>query len=142
MTLSNILDQVYGHNVTAPQAHRGVSTGFTDTRRGQRVRAVTKRSNGQTSVGSSQLATVSTSLRTALTARDCHCRFPGCHTTRQLEAYLIDRHQSTHVSGASSTSTENLVMLCNSHFEEVVNGGYKVVRGSDGAFTFMRCHLT
>ncbi len=49
-------------------------------------------------------------LRRALLARDVHCRFPGCHTRRNLHAH----HIIWWILGGR-TDTENLLMLCPKH---------------------------
>ena len=76
--------------------------------------------------------TIPPSIRRALAARDTGCRFPGCTSHR------CDAHHVQHWSDGGATSLDNLVLLCRRHHHAVHEGGFSVIRGVDGALTFMR----
>ena len=76
--------------------------------------------------------TIPPSIRRALAARDTGCRFPGCTSRR------CDAHHVHHWSDGGATSLDNLVLLCRRHHRAVHEGGFAVIRGLDGALTFLR----
>ena len=76
--------------------------------------------------------TIPPSIRRALAARDTGCRFPGCTSHR------CDAHHVQHWSDGGATSLDNLVLLCRPHHRAVHEGGFSVIRGVDGALTFLR----
>ncbi len=76
--------------------------------------------------------TIPLSIRRALAARDTCCRFPGCTSRR------CDAHHVHHWSDGGATSLDNLVLLCRRHHRAVHEGGFAVIRGLDGALTFLR----
>ena len=71
-------------------------------------------------------------LRRALRNRDRGCRFPGCTTTRHLDAHHIE-----HWADGGQTAIGNLVELCRHHHRLVHEGGYMVARSGD-AIVFRR----
>jgi hypothetical protein len=77
--------------------------------------------------------TVSTPLRRALWARDRHCRFPGCHRARFVEA-----HHVHHWVDGGETSVDNLVLLCSHHHRLLHEGGYRIRRDYRGEHHFVR----
>ena len=77
--------------------------------------------------------TVSTALKRALIARDKHCRFPGCHHTR-----YIDAHHIKHWADGGETRLDNLMLLCSHHHTLVHEGGYALKRWRDGDWYFTR----
>jgi hypothetical protein len=76
--------------------------------------------------------TVSTPLRRALYARDRGCTFPGCHRTRYL-----DGHHLEHWIHGGETSADNLTLLCTHHHRMLHEGGFGIVKESDGALRFV-----
>ncbi len=62
-------------------------------------------------------------LRRALRNRDRGCRFPGCTTTRHVDAHHIE-----HWADGGETAVGNLVELCRYHHRLVHEGGYSVRR--------------
>ena len=76
--------------------------------------------------------TIPPSIRRALAARDTSCRFPGCTSRR------CDAHHLEHWSDGGATRLDNLVLLCRRHPRAVHEGGFGVMRGHDGALTFLR----
>ncbi len=69
----------------------------------------------------------------ALRVRDGHrCGFPGCDTTRHLEAHHVrwGRHYGP-------TDLDNLILTCGFHHGLIHDHGYRVHRGGDG-FVFAR----
>jgi hypothetical protein len=71
-------------------------------------------------------------LRRALRSRDRGCRFPGCTTTRHVDAHHID-----HWAHGGETAVGNLVELCRHHHRLVHEGGYSV-RRSGARLVFRR----
>jgi hypothetical protein len=67
------------------------------------------------------------SLRRALQARDRGCRFPGCASTR-----FVDAHHVQHWARGGETSLDNLVLLCRRHHRLVHEGGWTVELGAAG----------
>jgi hypothetical protein len=75
--------------------------------------------------------TIPPSIRRALAARDTGCRFPGCTSRR------CDAHRVRHWSEGGATRLDNLVLLCRRHHRAVLEGGFSVICGRDGALTFL-----
>jgi hypothetical protein len=71
--------------------------------------------------------TVSPALRRALKARDRGCRFPGCESTRFVEAHHIE-----HWAVGGATDLTNLILLCRRHHRLVHERGYTLGLGGDG----------
>lgn len=57
----------------------------------------------------------------ALRSRDHGCRFPGCGSTR-----FVDAHHVRHWAAGGETSLDNLVRLCRHHHRLVHEGGFGV----------------
>jgi hypothetical protein len=57
--------------------------------------------------------TIPPAIRRALTARDAHCRFPGC-TGRHTDAHHLE-----HWADGGATRLDNLVLLCRRHHRAV-----------------------
>jgi hypothetical protein len=76
---------------------------------------------------------VSTPIRRALWSRDRHCRFPGCHRTR-----FVDAHHVHHWVDGGHTSVDNLVLLCSYHHRLLHEGGYRIRRDYQGEHYFVR----
>ena len=76
---------------------------------------------------------VSTTLRRALVARDRHCRFPGCHRTRYVQA-----HHVHHWVDGGETSVDNVVLLCRRHHRLLHEGGCRIRRDYQGEYYFVR----
>jgi hypothetical protein len=71
-------------------------------------------------------------LRRALASRDRGCRFPGCNSTRGIDAHHIE-----HWADGGTTSIDNLVELCRHHHRLLHEGGYSV-SGRGGRLVFRR----
>ena len=76
---------------------------------------------------------VSTPLRRALVARDRHCRFPGCHRARFVEA-----HHVHHWVEGGETNVDNLMLLCWYHHGLLHEGGFRIRRDYQGEHYFVR----
>jgi len=75
---------------------------------------------------------ISPALRRALRLRDHGCVFPGCRNDRFLHG-----HHVQHWLHGGETSMDNLVQLCSRHHHLVHEGGWSVVRGEAGDWTFV-----
>lgn len=76
--------------------------------------------------------TVTPALFRALTARDRHCRFPGCDSTSQLHA-----HHITWWSRGGRTAADNLLLLCRKH-HHAVHDRHWTCTGTAAAPSFTR----
>jgi len=74
--------------------------------------------------------TIPPSIRRALSARDAHCRFPGC-TGRHTDAHHVE-----HWADGGATRLDNLVLLCRRHHRAVHEEGWTVTWGPDGDAQF------
>jgi hypothetical protein len=70
-------------------------------------------------------------IRRAIQLRDGGCRFPGCTHDRFLHGHHIQ-----HWLHGGETSVDNLIQLCTRHHHLVHEGGWSVVRGDAGEWTF------
>ncbi|HEY8519504.1 MAG TPA: DUF222 domain-containing protein [Gammaproteobacteria bacterium] len=77
--------------------------------------------------------TIAAALRRALWARDRGCVFPGCHRKRYVHG-----HHVRHWADGGETSLENLALLCTHHHVLLHEGRFKMHRGADGRFYFLR----
>ena len=68
------------------------------------------------------------SLRRALTARDLHCRWPGC----TMPAHWTDAHHIEHWLNGGETNLDNTCLLCRRHHTRVHEEGWQVLWGEDG----------
>ena len=71
---------------------------------------------------------VSEPARRALTARDGHCRWPGCDRPASWSA----AHHVVHWIHGGTTDLDNLILLCHRHHRMVHEGNWQIVRGDDG----------
>ena len=71
---------------------------------------------------------VSEPARRALTARDGHCRWPGCERPASWSA----AHHVVHWIHGGTTDLDNLILLCHRHHRMVHEGKWQIVRGNDG----------
>jgi hypothetical protein len=71
---------------------------------------------------------VSEPARRALTARDGHCRWPGCERPASWSA----AHHVVHWIHGGTTDLDNLILLCHRHHWMVHEGNWQIVRGDDG----------
>jgi hypothetical protein len=71
---------------------------------------------------------VSEPARRALTARDGHCRWPGCERAASWSA----AHHVVHWIHGGTTDLDNLILLCHRHHWMVHEGNWQIVRGDDG----------
>src|SRR5439155_3174548 len=67
--------------------------------------------------------TIAPALRRALRSRDHGCAFPGCTTTRHVDAHHIE-----HWADGGHTDLANLVQLCRHHHRLLHEGGFRVAR--------------
>lgn len=76
--------------------------------------------------------TIPQAIRAAVTARDRHCRFPGCdRSPRYSEVHHID-----HWTDGGPTSTENCVLMCRRHHHLIHEGGYRLDHDPGGGLRF------
>ena len=71
---------------------------------------------------------VSEPARRALTARDGHCRWPGCERPASWSA----GHHVVHWIHGGTTDLDNLILLCHRHHWMVHEGNWQIVRGDEG----------
>ncbi|HEY9287453.1 MAG TPA: DUF222 domain-containing protein [Candidatus Dormibacteraeota bacterium] len=71
---------------------------------------------------------VSGAMRRALNARDEHCQWPGCERPASWTA----AHHLVHWVAGGATDLSNLVLLCLRHHWMVHEGGWQLVRATDG----------
>jgi hypothetical protein len=76
---------------------------------------------------------VTPALRTAVTARDMRCVFPGC----DRPSNWCDVHHLVHWAHGGDTSIDNLVLLCRHHHVLTHEGGWTIT-GSPGDLHFHR----
>ena len=77
--------------------------------------------------------TISAPLRRLLNARDKGCRFPGCASSRHIDAHHIE-----HWANGGETKPSNLVSLCSFHHRKVHEGGIRIHVLDDGALRFIK----
>jgi len=77
--------------------------------------------------------TLPTAIKRALWARDRQCRFPGCSHTR-----FVDAHHVQHWAQGGETNLDNLMLLCSHHHRLVHEGGFHVIKDSEGNPCFRR----
>jgi hypothetical protein len=71
---------------------------------------------------------VSEPARRALTARDRHCRWPGCDRPASRSA----AHHVVHWIHGGTTDLDNLILLCHRHHWMVHEGKWQIVRDDGG----------
>jgi len=71
---------------------------------------------------------VSEPARRGLTARDGHCRWPGCERPASWSA----AHHVVHWIHGGTTDLDNLILLCHRHHRMAHEGNWQIVRGDDG----------
>jgi hypothetical protein len=74
--------------------------------------------------------TIPPAARRALIARDRGCIFEGCGRPPEW----TDAHHVRHWIDGGPTTLENLALLCRRHHRLVHEGGWKLVRGTDGSW--------
>jgi hypothetical protein len=79
--------------------------------------------------------TVSPGLRRALGARDRGCCYPGCDSTRFVEAHHVE-----HWAQGGETSLGNLILLCRRHHRLLHEQRYTVRFGEGGEPRFVNQH--
>jgi uncharacterized protein DUF222/HNH endonuclease len=97
------------------------------------VVVVTEDERGTPLTVSRKQRTVSTPIRRAISARDRHCTFPGCHRTR-----LVEAHHVHHWVDGGETSVDNLTLLCWFHHRLLHEGGVGIRRDYRGERYFVR----
>lgn len=88
--------------------------------------------DGQPVYVGSKAATIPRRLRRQVTARDRHCRFPGCD-----EARFVEVHHVVWRSRGGPTELWNLVLLCRFHHTLIHQRGFSI-RALDGELAFSR----
>src|SRR5438477_6485329 len=71
---------------------------------------------------------ISGPARKALSARDGHCRWPGC----ERPASWCDGHHLVHWIDGGDTDLDNLVLLCRRHHRMVHEGGWQLIKTESG----------
>ena len=71
---------------------------------------------------------ISGPARKALSARDGHCRWPGC----ERPASWCDGHHLVHWIDGGDTDLDNLVLLCRRHHRMLHEGGWQVIKTEEG----------
>jgi hypothetical protein len=79
--------------------------------------------------------TVSPALRRALDTRDRGCRYPGCNSTRFVEAHHIE-----HWARGGATDLGNLILLCRRHHRLLHEQGYSIRLDGDAEPRFANRH--
>src|SRR5713101_5134389 len=67
-------------------------------------------------------------MKRALTARDKHCRFPGC----DMPPAWTDGHHIKHWADGGPTELWNLLLFCRRHHRLFHEGGWKLQQGDGG----------
>ena len=67
-------------------------------------------------------------MRKVLMARDKHCQWPGC----ERPASYCDGHHVIHWIDGGQTNLDNVVLLCRRHHRMLHEGGWQMIRTSDG----------
>jgi hypothetical protein len=70
-------------------------------------------------------------IQRALKRRDGGCRFPGCTSSR-----FVDAHHIHHWADGGETSMQNLVLLCRQHHRLVHEGGFGISKSLSGDVFF------
>jgi hypothetical protein len=78
---------------------------------------------------------VSPALRRALDTRDRGCRYPGCTSTRFVEAHHIE-----HWARGGATDLGNLILLCRRHHRLLHEHGYSIRFDDDAEPRFVSRH--
>ena len=78
---------------------------------------------------------VSPALRRALETRDRGCRYPGCNSTRFVEAHHIE-----HWAQGGATDLGNLILLCRRHHRLLHEQGYSIRLDGDAEPRFVNRH--
>jgi hypothetical protein len=77
--------------------------------------------------------TVTPALKTALLARDKHCKFPGCTHDKWLDAHHIE-----HWANGGETSLANTILICSFHHRDLHEGGFEIKKDFKGDWYFQR----
>jgi len=85
---------------------------------------------GQIVAALPKVRTISAHLRTAIMARDLHCRFPGC------DARIDEVHHIQFHSQGGLTTRDNLVGLCYYHHQVIHQGVWHVTGHPDDHLVF------
>ena len=72
-------------------------------------------------------------MRRALEARGRGCSFPGCESTR-----FIDAHHIHHWADGGETRVDNLLLMCRQHHRLVHEGGFRADRDPNGRPRYAR----
>ena len=76
------------------------------------------------------MSTVGGKWGRALQARDQHCVWPGCERSPSS----TNAHHLVHWARGGGSELQNLVLLCYRHHWLVHEGGWQIVKASDGRF--------
>ena len=94
--------------------------------------------NGQILGTTDPTATIPTSVRTAVTARDRGCRFPGC----TMPIAHCDLHHIQPREAGGPTTCDNLVAVCRRHHTAITNRAWTLTMTPDGTITVRRGNRT
>jgi hypothetical protein len=94
---------------------------------------ITENADGEPLDVGRKTRTIPPAIRRALNARDPGCCFPGCTSTRWLDA-----HHVQHWADGGATKLSNLVSLCRVHHRLVHEGDIRVEAIAGGGWRFCR----
>jgi hypothetical protein len=75
--------------------------------------------------------TFTAAQRRAIIARDKHCRWEHC----DRPAAWCDAHHKTHWADGGPTSTDNAILVCGRHHQQIHRGSCQITRNPDGTTT-------
>jgi len=90
--------------------------------------------DGQVLAVSGPVPTIPRRIRSAVTARDQGCRFPGC----SAPIHWCDLHHVVAREEGGPTVVDNLVAVCRRHHTAVTQGRWRLSMTSDGTVTVKR----
>jgi hypothetical protein len=92
-----------------------------------RIQAMIEDANGEAIAMGRVSRDPSAAMMRQLKFRDRHCQFPGCGSTRYLQA-----HHIRWWSSGGTTDLDKLVLLCTFHHKLVHEHGWRLTRDPDG----------
>ena len=94
--------------------------------------------NGRILGTTAPTATIPTGVRTAVTARDRGCRFPGC----TMPIHHCDLHHIQGREHGGPTTCDNLVAVCRRHHTAITNHAWTLTMTPEGTVTVRRGNRT
>jgi uncharacterized protein DUF222/HNH endonuclease len=98
-----------------------------------RIQAMIEDSTGEAIAMGRVSREPSSAMMRLLRFRDRHCQFPGCGSTRYLQA-----HHIRWWSSGGTTDLDKLVLLCTFHHKLVHEHGWRITRDPDGTVRWYR----